>query len=746
MDSGLRKVIFGVYAILAVLSVYFCFQLKFSFDFEQFFPTGDPDLVFFKDFIEDFGADDNFLLVAVERKEGVFEQDFLEKFHDFTLKTRDLDHVVESQSLTKISYPLKTPFTITTIPAIHIDKPSKYAKDRERILKDERFVYNFINPDGTALVVLLKTVNSIQLTQAEELMNDLVPLLESYQFDDYHLMGRAHFQKELVAMQKREITVSALVSGFLVCLIMFLIFRQPMGILISLVSIGLGMLLFLGSLGASGRELNAMAALYPVLMIIVGTSDVIHIMSKYIDEQRKGISRKDAIRTTVKEIGLATLLTSITTSVGFATLLTSRIIPIRDFGINSAIGVLIAYITVITFTTAAMSMYDADDLIKRGKGQVFWDNLMTKMYTLTKNNPIRVALGAFAFLLVCLLGISMITTNYTIIKNMPNGKKITADFRYFEKNFTGFRPLEFAVFAEGDYKADDYEVLKEIDKVEQHLHTFPPIKAISSATAIYKSINQMHKNNKLEAYQLPKDKKTFDKYKKLADKVPQQNVDILISKDKKKARISSRILDMGADTVQGTGKDIDQWITKNTNPNVATFRRTGTGLIIDKNAEYVRRNLIQGLGLAILIVSTMMALLFRNIRMLLISLIPNVFPLLVAGAMLGFMGIELEAGVSIVFAIVFGIAVDDTIHFLSKYKLARSAGKTIDDALLVTFTETGKAICLTSIILFFGFLVMLFSIHPPSVTIGCLISVTLFSALFSDLLLIPILIRWLMKE
>ena len=746
MNSGLRKVIFGIYALLAVLSVYFCFQLKFSFDFEQFFPTGDPDLVFFKDFIEDFGADDNFLLVAVERKEGVFEQDFLEKFHDFTLKTRDIDHVVESQSLTKVSYPLKTPFTITTIPAIHIDNPSKYAKDRERVLKDERFVYNFINPDATALVVLIKTVNSIQLTQAEELMNGLVPLLESYQFDDYHLMGRAHFQKELVAMQKREITVSALVSGFLVCLIMFLIFRQPMGILISLVSIGLGMLLFLGLLGASGRELNAMAALYPVLMIIVGTSDVIHIMSKYIDEQRKGISRKDAIRTTVKEIGLATLLTSITTSVGFATLLTSRIIPIRDFGINSAIGVLIAYVTVITFTTAAMSMYDADDLIKRGKGQVFWDKLMTNMYTFTKNSPVQVAIGAFAFLLVCLFGISMVTTNYTIIKNMPNGKKITADFRYFEKNFTGFRPLEFAVFAEGDYKADDYEVLKEIDKVEQHLHTFPQIKAISSATAIFKSINQMHKNNKLEAYQLPANKKTFDKYKKLVEKIPQQNVDILLSKDKKKARISSRILDMGADTVQGTGKGIDQWITKNTNPKVATFRRTGTGLIIDKNAEYVRRNLIQGLGLAILIVSTMMAVLFKNIRMLMISLIPNVFPLLVAGAMLGYMGIELEAGVSIVFAIVFGIAVDDTIHFLSKYKLARNAGKSIDDALLITFTETGKAICLTSIILFFGFLVMLFSIHPPSVTIGCLISVTLFSALFSDLLLIPILIRWFMKE
>lgn len=136
-----------------------------------------------------------------------------------------------------------------------------------------------------------------------------------------------------------------------------------------------------------------------------------------------------------------------------------------------------------------------------------------------------------------------------------------------------------------------------------------------------------------------------------------------------------------------------------------------------------------------------MGLLFRNIKMLLISLIPNILPLVFAGGLLGFLGIELEAGVSITFAIIFGIAVDDTIHFLSKYKLARDKGLDVEAALELTFTETGKAIVLTSIILFFGFLVMLFSIHPPSVTVGLLISVTLFTALIADLLLIPILIR-----
>jgi hypothetical protein len=114
--------------------------------------------------------------------------------------------------------------------------------------------------------------------------------------------------------------------------------------------------------------------------------------------------------------------------------------------------------------------------------------------------------------------------------------------------------------------------------------------------------------------------------------------------------------------------------------------------------------------------------------------------------LLGFVGVELEAGVSIVFAVIFGIAVDDTIHFLSKYKLARNKGLSVEDSLKITFTETGKAICLTTIILFFGFLVMLFSIHPPSVIVGTLIAVTLFSALFSDLLFIPVLIRWFLRE
>lgn len=738
----IRIAVIALFLLLAGISGYYVFQLKFSFDFEQFFPKGDPDLEVFRDFIKEFETDDNFMLIALRRAEGAFEQDFLEKVHDLTLKCRDLPYVEESQSLTKFGYPVKTPFGVTTIPAIHIDRPELYEQDRQRLIQDERFVYNLISPDGNTLVIYLKMINSIQLPEATEFMAALNDLIDSYNFPEYHFLGRPYFQKELVDMQKREVAVSAVIAGILVTIIMFFIFRRLWGILVAMVSIGLGMLLFFGLLGATGRELNAMSALYPVLMIIVGTSDVIHIMSKYVDELRKGEPKDRAIVTTIKEIGLATLLTSITTAIGFCTLLTSRIDPIRDFGLNAAIGVVVAYITVIFFTTSVLSFFHTDQIVKLGRSQLFWEKLLEKSYQFTIDYRRSIAWGTLVLTALCAFGISRITTNYSIITNMPRGEKITEDFRFFERELTGFRPMEFAVYAQNGYEAADWEVVQEIEKIEQHLHQYEGIRAIASITAIYKSLNQMNANNRPDAYQLPESEAQFRRYRRLVDQMPKMSANVLLSKDRKKARITSRILDMGADTIKGMGGRIDHWISENIDTSVVEVNRTGTGLIIDKNAEYVRKNLLQGLGVAVLIISILMALLCKNWRMLIISIVPNIIPLLLAGALLGYLGIELEAGVSIVFAVIFGIAVDDSIHFLSKYKLAKVKGLAREEAIRVTFRETGKAIILTSLILFFGFLVMLFSIHPPSVVIGLLISLTLISALLSDLLVIPLLIRW----
>jgi hypothetical protein len=743
---NLRILILVVFAALAAGSLYFATKLKFAFSFEQFFPQGDEDLEYFQEFIQHFETDDNFLLIAVRRKQGVFEQQFLQQFHDFTLKSRELPHVRQSISLTKFGYPVKTPFAITTVPAIHVDQPALYESDRQRLLQDERFVHNLISEDGTALIIYLKLVDAIQLEQAKELMQALTKLAESYDFDSYHLLGRPFFQTQLVEMEMEEVSKSAVISGILVSIIFFFIFRRFWGVVIANVSILMGMLLFVGYLGAFGRELSAMSALYPILMIIVGTSDIVHFMSKYVDELRWGKTRRDAMWITIKEIGLATFVTAATTAVGFASLLTNKVVPIRDFGINAAVGVLIAYVTTLFFSSALMSCFRVEQITRFTQEQASWERAMLWLHGFTKRHPRGIAWSAVAATAVCTLGISLITTNYEVMNNLPGNSKIREDFIFFEKNISGFRPMELAGYVQPGYQADDFAVVKELDKLEQHLKQYPAIQAINSVTTVYKSINQMYAGNRPEAYRLPEDSVRFAEYRRVAAKIPQLSLNVLTSKDGSKVRVTSRVQDIGADSIQRIEQNIRTWMTHQMDSNVVRFKITGTGLLMDKNARYIRGNLLQGLAISVVIIGVMMALLFLNWRFLIIAMIPNFIPLFIAGAFLGFTGIELEAGISIIFSIVFGIAADDTIHVLGKFKLERQKGRAVEDALRVTMIETCKPVTFTTLILFFGFLVMLFSEHPPSFNAGWLIAVTLASGLACETFLMPVLIRWLIKD
>jgi hypothetical protein len=227
--------------------------------------------------------------------------------------------------------------------------------------------------------------------------------------------------------------------------------------------------------------------------------------------------------------------------------------------------------------------------------------------------------------------------------------------------------------------------------------------------------------------------------------MPASNWNILLSKDGSKARIATRILDLGADTVLAIGNRIDDWIAQNTDSTIATFRRTGTGFIMDKNSIYVRNDLLEGIAWEVGLIAILMGFLFRKAQMVLIFLIPNLIPLFFAGAMMGFLKIDLDSNIAMVFTVVFGIAIDDTIHFLSSFRLNQSKGESVEKALHTTMIETGKPVFLTTIILFCGFMVMLFSHHPPSVIVGKLIAVTLLTALASDLFINPLLIRAWMK-
>ena len=739
--GSLKKICIAVFIVLGILSASILGELKFSFDFSQFFPEEDPDLVFYDQYVDEFGTDDNFLLIAVKNEPTVFQEDFLKRFKAFSLDSKKFKYVLESSSITTLSYPLKTSFGYTKLPIVTIEDTSKYDRDWKKIQEDSLFVNVLIDENRKSLVLALQTEDNLDYKQSGILLDSVRASLKKHDLTSFHILGRAFFYEAIVDMQKTEVLTTTIIASILVFFILLLVYRSMPVVLISVFSIALSLLLFMGLLAALGKELNAMAVFYPVLMLIVGTSDVIHLTDSYIRKLHSGLNRYTAIISSLKEVGLTTLLTSLTTAVGFVTLLSSRLVSIQEFGINASMGVLVAYITVIFLTGSLLISLPEKKLMGRRSVSVKWVNYLLKINTFTKEYPKSIIVGTLVFTLLCFLGIYLIKTDYEFKQSLPARSKIAADFDFFQENYAGFRPLEIAVTSIDEHKVTDFEVAQEIEKLVFYLKSIKSIGNLQSANLPYKIINKANNLNSSSFFTLPNDEKTFEKYKNDVRLLARKQLGRFINSDETIARINGKLQDVGSDSLKIVYNSINQFAKTKLDTTLVKVKITGKSILLDKNSEYIRRSLLEGLLYGLLLIGVIMAFIFRDIKIFLISLIPNILPILFAGSILGFLGIPLEASLSVVFAIVFGIAVDDTIHFLGKYKLGITEGLSKEDALEKTFTQTGRALVITTIILFFGFMVMLFSIHQPSITIGLIISVTLVTALILDLLLLPVLLR-----
>ena len=652
-----------------------------------------------------------------------------------------MPHAQSAVSITNFFNLVKTPFGLTKTPAIHLGAPDRYAADSTKIMNDERLAGKLVSLDATTANVVFKFSHGISQVQTEAVVDSLEGLLARFHFRENHTAGKAVLQVSFVRKQTEEIRFYTVLSALLVGLVVLAVFRKPAVVVVALVSVFVATILFFGILGCTQVRLDFMASLFPILMLIVGMSDVVHILSKYRDELMKERPKTEALKTTVKEIGLATFLTSLTTAIGFMALITSRMSPIRDFGILAAGGVFLAYFTVILFTTVLLLFCKPDWIIRKKNTQFTGSSYLEKLYHATRFNGVKIVWIFLAVFALSLVGISQISMNARVKNDVPRDEKIWADFEFFEEKFRGFRPLEIALLPKGNWLLDDFEVLKEIEKLENFIRSETPVNGLFSPTMLYKTLHQSHNDGLPKFYKLPLEKQQLQKEKKLLKKLPDHKINAMMSEDKKLGKIAARMSDAGSDYADSIHAEITTWVGANIDSSVLKCRITGTAFLYDSANRYLVKSLFGGLTLAFVAISLLMALLFRDWRMTLISLIPNVFPLFVAAGIMGFSGMVLDAPASIVFVIAFGIAVDDTIHFLSKYRFERSIGTKNEEAIRRATTETGKAIVLTSVILFFGFALLMSSAYIPTFRVGLLISITLLVAVVTDLFLLPVLLR-----
>ena len=717
-------------------------KLEFDYDFEKFFPQEDNDLAFYEDYREKFENDNDFILLGFANEGGVFEQEFLEKIESFTVKLRTLPHLREVVSPLEMSYFELSPggMGFKKSPIFHVDDPEQYAADRERLENSIEPVAEMVNLENNSLIVVIKNKQLINKEDSDELATALQDLIDEEGFKEIHVMGKIMGQQEYIAVMKVEFLTFASISIFVLIVFLIIAYRALWGILIPLATVLLAVIGSLGFMQLSGTPLNMMTTLLPVIMLVVGMSDVVHLVSKYLEEIRYCRTKTVAIKNMLKKVGVATLLTSLTTALGFVTLIGVGMEPIQDFGIFTAVGVILAFVLSILFIPSIFLNIKKPKITDSTKVQNAWERGLGKFFIRLCRNQKTVLVAYTILTIICILGASRIQFDYFLMQDLGEDQPLMQDLRYFQKQFGGIRPFEMAIIPAEGKELTDFDVIRETEKLEQYLDNEYGVNQMISPTVPFKFANKTLRNGRDEYYKIPENEKRFDYLKRQMVKFEsREEFQQIVSADKRVGRVFGRMIDPGSRKMLQLNDSLAVFYQNNIDSSVLSYKLTGTPVIIDEAGRHVSENIVIGLLFAFLLIGISMAVLFKSIKMGLISLVPNMFPILLTAGYIGFAGIDLNMSTAIVFTIAFGIAVDDTIHFLSRYRQEMGHGRTNLFALRRTFISTGKAIIITSIILLGGFGSLIFSNFLSTFYIGLFVSMTLVFAVVTDLTLLPMM-------
>lgn len=732
---------------LTGFSLYLIPSLTINQNYADYLPFGDPDLEFYEEYSQVMGNEKNTLVLALPCDTDIFNYDFLNRIHALSESLDSLDFVIRTVDLTSLTEPINTPMGFRPYPLLHYKNPSLYLRDSTKIMSDERLVNRFISKDSKTLTILIEIAPDLDSHHSDNLLRRIDSLVNKHAFTQSHIAGRIIFPVAYNRLSNKELKKSLILSVGLIILVVSFLYRSFWITLISLALFSISAINMFGYMALIQRNINAMANLIPCIILIVCISDVIHIYSKYQQKLDVGLNLKTALATALNTVGISTFLTSFSTAIGFSTLTISPLTSLKNFGLDMAIGVLITYFSTIIILPFSLQTLKITKLTINPLLIRLWRWLLIRIYFVIRFKQSLLWFIMASVIILSFFGIKKINRNNFILDSMPTEHKIKKDLLFFEQNLAGVRTFEMAVIPNTDHRIHDLSILEEIELVHIYLNSLPTVNGIYSPVTLYKSINKAFFQGRPNFYVLPTTQGRLDYYQStLEENLPKQLLS-LIDSSGHIGKISGWMLDTGRLEIAKLNNEIDAWITNNTDTSMVTFRHTGSAILFDKLQSSAIKNMFVGLGIAIAVISLLVSIAFRNFKMVVVTLVANLLPITITAAMMPILGIGLRYSTSIIFTVGFVIAIDDTIHFMASYKLLKSSRLSNKNRVYKTLSSTGQAIFITSIILFFAFVLLITSEFKDSYSIGVLVSSMLVIALLVDIIFVPaMLLHWFKKD
>ena len=733
-------------------------NLKFSYSEANLMPKDHPFNLAYDNFVNVFGEEGNLLIIAVNDsllfKKNNFNS-WIELSQSFKNK-KEVNNVIHVGNIPVISKDkIKKEFTVDSILNNSFKSDYKVQEFKNILFQDFPFYENILfnkksETIQTAIYLDKKVVNNIE--RIEFINEDFIPLIEEFEKEtnlDVKISGMPYIRTMNAQNIMDEIGKFVVIAIIVTIFIFFFFFRSYRATLITLSVVVTGVMWALGILGFLEFEITVLTALIPPLIIVIGVPNCIFLINKYQHEVKKHGNQARSLQRVISKIGNATLMTNITTACGFATFILTDSQILKEFGTVASINIMVIFILSILLIPIIYSFLPLPKKKHLNHLNNDWLNTFVGFLSNTvKKKRILVFIISILCLCISIIGINKIEISGNLIEDMPKKSGFVKDIKFFEKEFKGILPLEIMIDSRRKNGMIRLGNVKRMNDFHEHILRIPELSSPISIVNLSKFIKQSFYNGNPEYFQLPSSQEnTFiSTYVKNSDLNIGEN-NSYINENGQIARITTMIGEIDTERMEGIEASLIKGIELYFPSERFDVTLTGKTLGYLKGTKFLIKNLLISLFLAILLISLMITYLFRSYKMVIISLVPNILPLLFTAGVMGFFNIPIKPSTILVFSIAFGISVDDTIHFLVKYRQELIANNwKIRKSVFASLRETGISMFYTSIVLFFGFSVFMTSSYGGTIALGGLVSTTLLFAMLANLVLLPSLLISLEKS
>jgi len=742
-----------ILGLLTIFMGYQASQVGLSYEYAALLPKEDSAYIDYQNFRKNFGEDASAMIVGVKDPD-FFKLDHFQSFYDLNDSIRAVDGVIGVGSVAGVYYLQKNhkKKNFETQKFFESRPASQIVLDSisDQVL-DHKFYDNLMFNKETNVYLLFITLDKAKLDS--KLREGIVDKIENHieahvtTFNaEAHYSGLPYIRTRTSVKLKNELVMFIALAALITSLILFLFFRSVKTVLFCMTVVFVGVVWVFGWMGLFNFKVTTLTALIPPLLIVIGVPNSIFLLNKYHSEYIKHGNKIKALQRVICKIGNATFLTNLTTASGFATFIITSSDILREFGLIAFLGIMGVFAFSILLIPIIFSLL-APPSEKHTKhlDNGFIGKLVNKLIHTVVHFRKPLYLLSAAILVVGIVGVTLIKSTGFMVDDLPHHDPIFMDLKFLEKNFNGVMPLEISIDTKKKKGVSQLKTIKKIEQMSDSLATYSELSRSMSLADFVKFARQSYYNGSSKYYGMPN---SFDRNFILSYMMRTEGSqkNSMVDSNMQMTRITSTVQDIGTDKMEELEKrlmdDVDS-VFGGTNYDVSV---TGASIVFFKGAKYLIKNLFQSLLLAVILIALFMAWMFKSWRMVFIALIPNLFPLILTASLMGYFGIPIKPSTILVFSIAFGISVDDTIHFLAKYRQELALSKwNIGVSVLTALKETGVSMIYTSIVLFFGFSIFIASQFGGTVALGALVSFTLLVAMLSNLLLLPALLLSLEK-